>query len=123
MGILPLLFGSRVWYSKAGPLRVLPIVMVLAAVFASPVQAGPPPPTPTLVPPGNVYSQVYQLQEFTRPEAYDLSHTTSYTATVGGAVWVVKREFTYGEAGVTLVGFAIALLLAFDQIRAWTMRR
>jgi len=39
-----------------------------------------------------------------------IANTTTYTTTVGGATWAVERRFSYGEAGITVVVMALALI-------------
>ncbi len=93
-------------------MKRLVIVAFAIALSCSPVAAlaDEPPPLPTLVPSGVITDQVYQLQQFQQVQAYDIQHTVVYTATVGSAVWAVERRFTYGEAGITLVGMALLLV-------------
>jgi hypothetical protein len=92
---------------------VLVLCGVIPALWPVPVSADDPPPTPTLAPViGSTTSatQTLQLQEFLRPLGYQLGHTVAYTATVGGATWVVERSFSYGEASVTIIGMALVLM-------------
>jgi hypothetical protein len=99
-------FWLRMCYSV-----VVAVVVVLVGGAA--VQAQEPPPTPTLAPvvsETTSATQTYQLQEFARSGAYLTQHTTVYTATVGGATWAVERRFSYGEAGITVVVMALALV-------------
>ena len=83
--------------------------------------ADEPPPLPTLVPSGVITDQVYQLQQFQQVQAYDIQHTTAYTATVNGATWAIERRFTYGEAGITIMLMAVSLLLLFDLLYKLTV--
>jgi anti-sigma-K factor RskA len=99
-------FWLRMCYSV-----VVAVVVVLAGGAA--VQAQEPPPTPTLAPVVSTTTsatQTYQLQEFARSEAYLVDHTTVFTTTVGGATWAIERRFSYGEAGITVVMMALALV-------------
>lgn len=110
MCILPMLFIPICGTLSVIVKRSLLLAAVLLLSIAAPVLADEPPPLPTLVPPGVIAEQFYQLQGFEMVQAYDIYHTTSYTATVNGAVWAVERRFTYGEAGITLVAMALVLV-------------
>ncbi len=92
---------------------VLIAVFLIGAVGPAVVRADDPPPMPTLVPPGVIAEQFYQLQQFEMVQAYDIYHTTSYTATVNGATWAIDRRFTYGEAGITILLMALVLEVVF----------
>lgn len=97
---------------------LLVLVFVGVVLLGSPVAvcADEPPPLPTLVPPGDITDQVYQLQQFQQVQAYNIQYTTAYTATVGGATWAIERRFSYGEAGITIMLMAVSVLLLFDLL-------
>lgn len=102
-------------------LAVLLILVLLLAVqpSAALAQQPTPPPTPTLAPvvgASTSATQTLQLQDFARRESYLLEASTVYTTTSSGAVWVVERRYTYGEAGITIVVMALALVQAFDLL-------
>lgn len=110
-------FFRRMWYS--GAMKRLLIAVLLFLSLAAPVLADDPPPQPTLAPVMGATTsatQTLQLQEFARESAYLVGQTTIYTATVNGATWAIERRFTYGEAGITIVLMAIALMLLFNLI-------
>jgi len=98
-------FGRRIWYTV--------LVVVIGFGLGGAAEAQEPPPTPTLAPVISTTTsatQTYQLQEFARSGAYMIANTTTYTTTVGGATWAVERKFSYGEAGITVVVMALALV-------------
>lgn len=120
---ISLLFNLRLGYNHP---MLLIVSVVCSLVVVGAAEAQEPPPTPTLAPViSNTTSatQTLQLQEFARSQAYLTQHTTVYTTTVGGSTWAVERRFTYGEAGITVVVMALALVETFRLLYQVINRR
>lgn len=66
-------------------------------------------------PPGDLYSHplVSSHQTITNPlEIEALSLITNTTSS--GAIWVIERRFTYGEASIVIVILVLCLITIFD---------
>lgn len=101
-------------------LAVCVLLLSLAPIMPASVLADAPPPTPTLAMPVSTTTsatQTLQLQDFSRQAAYGVHPASVVTKTTSsGAVWLIERRFTYGEAATVILLMAVALVLVFDVV-------
>ena len=94
-------------------------VLVSVLLLATPgvAFAGSAPPGGALLQP--LLSSSQQITDTTLIEANSIiTNTTS-----SGAMWVIERRFTYGEASITIVLMALCLLTIFDIILRLAVQR
>jgi len=68
------------------------------------------------------YTVCHTIQTFADPLEIEASTLITNTTT-SGAMWVIERRFTYGEASITILLMASCLIRIFDIILRLAMQR